>query len=77
MVTKQEILSLRYGDYLHHVREKNADGTPARVRVNGAPKTWKRDPERWELPVKYGIAARGQFRICDSDAADWSLGYGS
>ena len=25
------------------------------VRANGACKTWKRDPERFSLPIKYGM----------------------
>jgi hypothetical protein len=30
-------------------------GDVRRARRNGATKTWKRDPERFRLPVKYGL----------------------
>lgn len=32
-----------------------ADGTAKQAKVNGAPKTWKRDSGRVEVPVKYGL----------------------
>ena len=38
-----------------HVGTKNADGTPMRCRRNGKTKTWKRNPERFRIPVKYGL----------------------
>lgn len=31
------------------------DGTARHAKVNGAPKTWKRDSARVEVPVKYGL----------------------
>lgn len=31
------------------------DGTARLVTINGAPKTWKRDASRVEVPVKYGM----------------------
>jgi hypothetical protein len=34
------------------------DGKARRCRVNGAAKTWKRDPSRVELPIKYGMYER-------------------
>lgn len=55
MITKEQAVALRVGDILHHVRAKNRDGTPMRVRVNGACKTWKTRPQQFKLPVKYGI----------------------
>lgn len=30
-------------------------GKVFRAKVNGSPKTWKRDPTRVEVPLKYGI----------------------
>ena len=54
-----EAKKLKYGEIIHHISEKNADGTPLRLRVNGAPKTWKRDPERLAIPVKYGMYGYG------------------
>lgn len=38
------------------------DGTLRDIKVNGAPKTWKRDLSRVEVPVKYGMYEYGTFR---------------
>ena len=54
MITLAEAKNLSYGDILHHVSEKNADGTPMRARVTGKVQTWKtRDDFR--IPVKHGL----------------------
>ena len=39
----------------NHKTRKNSDGTPVRARVNGEVKTWKREPEKFCIPVKYGL----------------------
>lgn len=36
-----------------------------RLRRNGATKRWKRDPDRFEIPVKAGL--RATTRITDAD----------
>ena len=54
-----EAKQLKHGDILHHVSQRNADGSPQKWRVNGAVKTWKRDPTRVRVPLKYGL------RSCD------------
>lgn len=46
---------LGHGDIIYHSRGRNADGTPVRYRVNGSVRTWKRDPNRIEIPLKYGL----------------------
>lgn len=78
-MTKQDALNAHYGDIWHHVSEKNADGTPKRARVTGACKTWKRDPDRWYLPMKYGM--RDTFRLgpdgnARTPASEWQPGDG-
>lgn len=55
----EEAKELQRNDILHHTTAKNADGTPERWRVNGKVKTWKRDPKRMEVPVKYGLRGYG------------------
>ena len=55
MITKDEAMALTYRQTLYSSKFSNADGSPARCRVNGRIKTWKRDPERWRLPVKHGL----------------------
>jgi hypothetical protein len=37
------------------------DGTARMVTINGQPKTWKRTPERVEVPVKYGLYEYSRF----------------
>ena len=56
-ITLAQAKALQYGDMLHHVENKNADGSPQRWRVNGKPKTWKRSPERVQVPIKHGLYA--------------------
>ena len=35
------------------------DCKPIRWRVNGKCKTWKRNPERFQLPIKHGLYSYG------------------
>lgn len=53
MITLDQIASLRYGATLHHVSEKNRDGTPLRCRINGRIKVWKTLPEAERRELKY------------------------
>ena len=54
-LTLEKAKALRPGDMLFHRKNKNADGSPQRWRVNGQVKTWKRDPSRVKVPVKHGL----------------------
>ena len=56
MITKEDAL-LRPHTILEILG--NPADKPRKWRVNGKCKTWKRDPDRWELPVKYGLKAYG------------------
>ena len=69
MITKQMAVSATYGQVFHHVRLKNADGTPVRCRVNGKCKVWVTRPEEFRFPVKHGL--RDCFYIDQSNAKDW------
>lgn len=40
-------------------------------RVSGQPKTWKRDPNRIQVPVKYGMYAHSY--ITEDNLDDWHL----
>ena len=55
MITLEQAKNLTYGQVLHHVSQKNVDGTPQRWRVSGKPKTWKRTPSRVSVPLKHGM----------------------
>ena len=50
-----EAKQLSYRDIIYDKIYKNADGTPARWRVNGKVQTWKRNPERVKVPIKRGL----------------------
>jgi hypothetical protein len=54
-ITLAQAKKLRHGQTLYHKKHKNADGTAQRWRVNGKPKTWKRDKSRVSVPLKYGL----------------------
>lgn len=54
-MTLNQAKALKPGDMLHHTEHRNADGTPARWKVNGKVKTWKRDTARVQIPVKHGL----------------------
>lgn len=51
-MTFAEAKQLSYGQ---HIWILSLSGDARRVKVNGAPKTWKRDLTRLEIPVKYGM----------------------
>jgi hypothetical protein len=57
-LTVRQLRGLPYGVMIFHgtMRQGSAGRAyPFRVRVTGVCKTWKRDPERWRLPVKHGL----------------------
>ncbi len=63
--------NLPHGTTLYHRYERNADGTPARCRVTGKCQTWKRDGEKFKLPVKHGL--RNCFYITEANGHAWCL----
>lgn len=67
MITKQ-IAMTHHGEFWH-MYMKNVDGTPARCRTNGKCKTWVRQPEAFELPVKAGL--KSCFYITSHNAHEW------
>lgn len=71
MITAEIASSLSHGQILHHVTEKNADGTPMRVRVSGKCQRWKKEPERFKLPVKYGLYQSGYIE--NWNCSQWNV----
>lgn len=56
----------------HHTFLKMADKkTPVRCRRNGTTKTWKRDKNRFEIPVKIGL--KGFSYITNENAHEWRI----
>jgi uncharacterized protein YjhX (UPF0386 family) len=49
-LTLQEIKDLK-----NHALITSNNGDVIRVKVNGSVKTWKRDNNRFSVPVKYGL----------------------
>ena len=75
MITKSDAMTLGHGDYVHHVTEKNADGTPARARITGKCKVWKTRPNEFRIPWKHGLYTYGEITHLNNE--EWALGYGS
>ena len=51
MLDLETIFNLKHGDVLHiHLGTKCQ-----RWRVSGKVQRWKRDPERFRVPIKYGL----------------------
>jgi len=69
MITKEQAVNSYYRQVFFHVSIKNADGTPARCRVNGKCKTWKTRSNDFRLPVKHGL--RNCFYITFDNAHMW------
>lgn len=57
-MTVDEAKRLTYGQQVEFIA---ADGTLRCLKVNGAPKVWKRDAGRCEVPVKYGLYECGRL----------------
>ena len=51
-ITLDEAKALSYGD---HIKVLDRHGAVADAKVNGAVKRWKREPDRIEIPCKYGL----------------------
>jgi len=67
MITLEQAKALTWRDTLYHVTNRNSDGSPQRWRVNGKVKTWKRSPERVQIPVKHGLYSYGYVTEDDLD----------
>lgn len=49
----------------------NRDGTPLRCKQSGKLKLWVHSPDRFSLPVKYGLYR--SFYITENNASEWRL----
>lgn len=64
MITLDEAKELQYRDVL-------IDAQGKRWRVNGAVKTWKRDPHRIRVPLKHGLYAYDALTESDFVIGKW------
>jgi hypothetical protein len=56
--------------YHRRMKYKGADARPLEARRNGRTKTWKRRPNEFRIPVKYGMYE--YFNIDQNNAHEWS-----
>jgi hypothetical protein len=59
-MTIDEAKQLDYGDHIYFVDAKN-ENQYRECKVNGKARTWKRNINRVEVPVKYGYYEYGTF----------------
>lgn len=64
IVDKYACAMMRPGTWLYH------KPTGKRAKVNGRCRLWKREPDRFELPMKYGLYE--YFYIDAKNMGDWS-----
>ena len=50
-----------------HVFLKNADKTRLRAKRNGKTRLWKRNPERFVIPIKHGLYDFGYINQFDCE----------
>lgn len=58
-------------NHFEHVSLKNKDKTPLRVRRNGKTQTWKRRPNDFKIPIKYGLYEYSY--ITQDDCQQWTV----
>jgi len=59
---------ISYCESHSHIEVRDLKGNARRVKVNGKVRTWKRDPERVEVPCKYGLYE--YFTLTANDIVD-------
>ncbi len=64
-MTLAQAKALSYGQHVCTETQKTARNEPKRFKVNGKPKTWKREPGRVEIPLKYGLRTFGNLYSAD------------
>lgn len=64
MITLDALKNMQRGDCISVPRPGKS---PERWRVNGAVKTWKRDPSRVRVPIKFGLYRYSSVSEADID----------
>lgn len=70
-LTLEQAKNLQPGQELWANFSFNKRGIPRKVKVNGKVRTWKRNPERVQIPYKYGLYEYGY--ITERDLPDFCL----
>lgn len=71
-ITLEEAKKLQYRQTIYMIHKTNSDGkTPIRCRVNGKVKTWKRNANRVQVPLKHGLYDFGY--LDETNLSEFSL----
>jgi hypothetical protein len=62
-MTRDEIMALGYNSHPAVILNNGRLGS---CKVNGAIRTWKREPDRIEVPIKYGIYEFATFGLSEA-----------
>lgn len=62
-MTRDEVLALAAGS---HAILHGFGGRACRVKINGQVKTWKREPDRVEVPIKYGMYEHARLDLYEA-----------
>jgi len=62
-LTRDEVMTLGHS---RHVPVILNNGRLGECKINGAIRTWKREPDRIEIPIKYGMYEFGTFDLADA-----------
>jgi hypothetical protein len=70
-ITLKQAKSLGYGDHIYARNQFNADGSQMRFKVNGKPKTWKKEPNRVRVSLKRGLYEH--LHMTENDLGEFTL----
>jgi hypothetical protein len=68
MVTKDQ--ALIKSRFIYHGLDRQGKPKDYAYRRNGQTKTWKRSPDRFQIPVKYGLYEFGYITEQNADKFD-------
>lgn len=78
MITKEQALTLHYGQTFHYGECKRAVGprggiteSTVNVRASGRCQTWKTRPTEFRLPIKHGLYTNGE--VTERNASEFHL----
>jgi hypothetical protein len=69
-VNRKNVERFSHNHTFHHLTERDSRGAPARARVTGKVKLWKRRPDEFKLPVKHGL--KDSFYITRDNGNVWA-----
>ena len=70
-MTIEQAKQLHYRQIIYYRWSRNADGSLCRWYVNGRVKTWKKTPDKVEVPIKHGLYSYAYLN--NNNLADFDL----